>query len=67
MGPFQKQLVFNDGRTMAEHHNEAKVHLGGIKVAPVGPNLPPVRVSIEDFERDMKGPARDVYGPDWDE
>jgi hypothetical protein len=55
MNFLQKQLVFNDGRTMAEKHNRGEslpvpkgMRLYAVSVAPAQQ-----RVSIEQFESDM--------------
>lgn len=46
MNIFQKQLVMNDGRALAEID-------GRPKKLNVGPPLPPQRISIEEFEDGM--------------
>jgi hypothetical protein len=52
MNRFQRQIMMNDGRTLAEHHNEGRGWDRSLWPGPI-PVGAPGRVSIEEFERDM--------------
>lgn len=57
MNPFEKQLVWIDGRTSAQMNNDEPDPLGVCPPCTPNPPVelppPPQRVSIAEFERDM--------------
>ena len=56
MNVFQSQLVFSDGKTMAQKHNDGETLPAprGVKVADVPLAPSPQVVTIEEFERERR-------------